>query len=110
MTDLKLQRWLASQLPEEIRFRQGESRRGYETSDAFFWVKGPKDRPNEKVTPREWLHVVSLVEAKLADEQLTKVAVKIFKLPETQSIIGGSATLFRSTWQQRTRALMEVLK
>lgn len=92
----KAQRWLAAQLPDSLFVRDGE----------WYWNIWFDDlsRPLP-VTPREWLHVVSLVEAKLTYDQRREYCARLFNLPVAECESNTFAT-----WQQRTRELMEVLK
>jgi len=93
-TDLDRQLFLAKQLPEELYLLD-------EDGPNVFW----KDT-NKIVTPREWLHVVSLVEAKLTDNQHT-----VFRnYLEQHFPYGRTGRAVSASWQVRTDALMEVMK
>ena len=109
MNDLELQRWLASQLPEEIMPRNTHGGREFIEPEAvaFSWWSDGKS-----VTPREWDRVARMVEAKLTNEQLLEYDRHLES--ECWHVDGefndGRLSLIRATWQQRTRALKGVLK
>lgn len=101
MNDLELQRWLTSQLPEQIALTK--------IRQLAFWMA---DDDQKYVTDREWDRVVRMVEAKLADGVSVKYRLRLMFLSDGPKACYSTVeeALCFATWQQRTRALREVLK
>ena len=110
MNDLELQRWLASQLPELI-----ETHSTGPDECTFIWA-GEDNGNGEaaQVTDREWDRVVRMVEAKLRTAtQQNKYQAAAAEICWEDHDRSDNQVVFNqltATWQQRTRALMEVLK
>lgn len=110
-TELELQLWLASQLPEEICPRNEHGGREFVESDAMkfaWWDTGCI------VTSREWPYVVSRVEEKLTELQRNQFVEHLIDLQRigNEEVDGYTAAflLIHATWQTKSEALMKVIQ
>lgn len=99
-TELELQIWLASQLPEELEYVHGE--RG----DYFYW-RHPK---SVAVTPREWDYICRRVEEKLTRDQCHQYHDLLRdECNGPKAEMQAERWTFHKPWQDRAAALMKVL-
>lgn len=105
--ELEMKQFLAAQLPEEIYT-------GFGPGSPFVQIdKNCASADWKDVTTREWLYIVSLVEVRLTEEQWLEYMLRLCDEVNTHTDLSKwrvGQSMLSATWQQRTRALMEVLK